>query len=99
MDKGKIVHYRINESEKGVGIGSKLFPTVNVMIAFYRINVEGICCKLNDTIPKAHSKPMIISKENSTKWELKRELVAIQKLLGAGNFGEVFFLKKLFICN
>lgn len=91
MDSGKIVHYRINESDKGIGIGpSKLFPTVQEMIEYYKKKADGICCMLTATIPKAHAKPMIISKENKAKWELKRSDIVLGKLLGAGNFGEVY---------
>lgn len=91
MDNGKIVHYRINETDKGVGIGpSKLFATVQLMISYYKEKAEGICCKLTDTLPKAHSYPMIISKENYLKWELKSSDITKVKLLGAGNFGEVY---------
>lgn len=91
MDSGKVVHYRINESEKGVGIGpSKLFPTIQEMIAHYRRKSEGIACLLTNTIPKAHAKAMIISKEMEKKWEIKRSDVVLGKLLGAGNFGEVY---------
>lgn len=91
MDNLKIVHYRINESDKGVGIGpSKLFPTVQEMIEYYKKKADGICCMLTDTIPKAHAKPMIISKENKVTWELKRSDIKLGKILGAGNFGEVY---------
>lgn len=91
MDAGKVIHYRINESDKGVCIGpGRQFDTIQLMIENYRKKADGIPCQLKNTIPKAHAKAMIISKETEKKWELKREDVTLGKMLGAGNFGEVW---------
>ena len=45
---------------------------------------------LSDCIPKQHAKAVVISKDLEEKWELVREKITLGKMLGAGNYGEVY---------
>ncbi len=89
-DGSKVVHYRINKTEEGVNIGpSRSFPTIQILVQHYRERSDGIACRLSQTVPRAHSKVMVTSRDDAKRWEIKRSEIEVGRMLGSGNFGDV----------
>ena len=91
-DGAKVVHYRINKMDDGnVNIGpARNFKTIQGLVTHYKDRADGIACRLTTTVPRAHSKVMVVTREAEKKWELKRSEIDMGRMLGSGNFGDVW---------
>lgn len=89
---GAVAHYRINQNPDGTCFirAKQLFNSIPELIEHHTQNTSGLPVILSDCIPKQHAKAVVISKDLEEKWELVREKITLGKMLGAGNYGEVY---------
>ena len=87
-----MAHYRINQNPDGSCFirAKQLFGSIPELIEHHTQNTSGLPVILSDCIPKQHAKAVVISKDLEEKWELVREKITLGKMLGAGNYGEVY---------
>ena len=53
----------------------------------------GLCCKLSQPCPKPTPVLYDLSRETRDQWEINRNEISLERKLGAGNFGEVWYGK------
>eukprot|EP00039_Didymoeca_costata_P022212 m.3995 g.3995 ORF g.3995 m.3995 type:complete len:586 (-) comp2874_c0_seq1:954-2711(-) len=88
---GKVAHYRINEADGQFFIRHKqTFNSIPELIEHHRSHSSGLPMPLSHIVQKAHASAIVISKKMEAEWELKRDDVSMGKMLGAGNYGEVY---------
>jgi len=88
---GKVAHYRINESGGQFFIRQKqTFGSIPELIQHHQEHHSGLPLKLMHIVVKAHAKGIVISKKDEETWEMKRSEIKLGKMLGAGNYGEVY---------
>ncbi|KAH9519678.1 hypothetical protein Btru_003301 [Bulinus truncatus] len=87
-----VKHYKIRKLDNGgCYITSKsVFSTHSELIRHYQTKEEGLCRKLTSPCPKP--KPVMddLSVETKDLWEIPRETLTLETLLGSGQFGEVY---------
>eukprot|EP00037_Helgoeca_nana_P025820 m.286305 g.286305 ORF g.286305 m.286305 type:complete len:602 (+) comp27051_c0_seq1:325-2130(+) len=87
----QVAHYRINQNEEGCFIRAKqIFESIPELIEHHKGRTSGLPVILSYCIPKAGKRAVVISKKLEEAWELSRKDVKMGKMLGAGNYGEVF---------
>lgn len=92
-----MAHYRINQNEEGCFIRAKqIFESIPELIEHHKGRTSGLPVILSYCIPKAGKRAVVISKKLEEAWELSRKDVKMGKMLGAGNYGEVFMVRTLF---
>lgn len=89
---GAVAHYRINQNPDGTCFirAKQLFASIPELIEHHTTSTSGLPVLLSDVIPKMHAKAVVISKDLEAKWELNRSYIKLGKMLGAGNYGEVY---------
>ena len=91
---GKVAHYRINEQAGKFFIRQKqTFPSIPDLISHHQEHHSGLPLKLTHIVPKAHAKGIVISKKDEETWEMNRNEIKLGKMLGQGNYGEVYKAK------
>eukprot|EP00051_Salpingoeca_urceolata_P016150 m.213238 g.213238 ORF g.213238 m.213238 type:complete len:648 (+) comp18602_c0_seq5:1936-3879(+) len=91
FDGRRIGHYRIVEDGGEFHIRpGETFPDIPSLVDRYRDDGGGLTTALIFPVPKAHSKAVVISKSVDKQWELKREDIQLGRVLGEGNYGEVY---------
>ncbi|XP_059149282.1 tyrosine-protein kinase fyna-like isoform X2 [Physella acuta] len=87
-----VKHYKIRKLDNGgCYITSKaVFSNHSELIRHYQLKEEGLCRKLN--LPCSKPKPVMqdLSVETKDLWEIPRETLTLDTLLGSGQFGEVY---------
>lgn len=95
FSEGKVIHYRIQNTEDGRFFfrTGKEFDTIRALIEHHMSQSDGLNCKLEHIVPRAHAKTVVFSKKIDDEWEINKKDVVLGKRLGGGNFGEVFLAK------
>uniref|UniRef100_A0A8B9P259 Tyrosine-protein kinase n=1 Tax=Apteryx owenii TaxID=8824 RepID=A0A8B9P259_APTOW len=85
---GTVKHYKIRTLDSGGFYISprSSFDTLQELVEHYRGQSDGLCQKL--TYPCSAPKPQKPWEKDA--WEIPRELLKLEKKLGAGQFGEVW---------
>uniref|UniRef100_A0A8C8XEB1 Tyrosine-protein kinase n=1 Tax=Panthera leo TaxID=9689 RepID=A0A8C8XEB1_PANLE len=83
-----VKHYKIRTLDSGGFYISprSTFNTLQELVAHYKKGSDGLCQKL--IVPCVSSKPQKPWEKDA--WEIPRELLKLEKKLGAGQFGEVW---------
>ncbi|XP_029772052.1 tyrosine-protein kinase HCK isoform X2 [Suricata suricatta] len=83
-----VKHYKIRTLDSGGFYISprSTFSTLQELVAHYKKGSDGLCQKL--TVPCVSTKPQKPWEKDA--WEIPRELLKLEKKLGAGQFGEVW---------
>ncbi|XP_071965773.1 tyrosine-protein kinase Fyn-like [Antedon mediterranea] len=84
-----VKHYKIRKMDQGgYFIASRSqFSTLNDLVAHYQQQADGLCCRLGKPVPKQSPTTVSLSKD---AWEIPRDSLQLEKVLGAGQFGEVW---------
>jgi predicted Ser/Thr protein kinase len=87
-----VKHYKIRKLDNGgCYITSKsVFSNHAELIRHYQVKEEGLCRKLTSPCPKPKPVMQDLSVETKDLWEIPRETLELQTLLGSGQFGEVY---------
>eukprot|EP00045_Choanoeca_perplexa_P009991 m.99625 g.99625 ORF g.99625 m.99625 type:complete len:691 (+) comp15104_c0_seq1:118-2190(+) len=87
----KVYHYRINKSSQGMYVAEgRYFQSLRDLVKYHSQTAEGLVAPLRHPVIKQQLKPLALSKEADDKWELSREEITMGKLLGSGQYGEVY---------
>ena len=85
----RVKHYPIMKLDKGgyFIIRRAVFSTLKELVKYYTKSSYGLCCNLR----MALEKPQIdLSHKVKDMWEIPRESITLLRLLGTGQFGEVY---------
>jgi len=87
-----VAHYRINQQADGRCFirAKQLFNSIPALIDHHKGSTSGLPVVLSMVIPKMHAKAVVIAKHLEEAWELPRKDIKLGKMLGAGNYGEVY---------
>jgi len=87
-------HYRIETVHDGKfhlqGSSSPDFASLQELVTFHKQKRAGLSTTLKDPCPKEGAKASDLSYETKDKWEVSRDTVELIKLLGQGQYGEVY---------
>eukprot|EP00036_Acanthoecidae_sp_10tr_P010434 CAMPEP_0182922166 /NCGR_PEP_ID=MMETSP0105_2-20130417/4623_1 /TAXON_ID=81532 ORGANISM="Acanthoeca-like sp., Strain 10tr" /NCGR_SAMPLE_ID=MMETSP0105_2 /ASSEMBLY_ACC=CAM_ASM_000205 /LENGTH=604 /DNA_ID=CAMNT_0025059763 /DNA_START=137 /DNA_END=1951 /DNA_ORIENTATION=+ len=88
----QVAHYRINQHPDGTCFirAKQIFTSIPELIEHHKQRTSGLPVILSYCIPKAGKRAVVISKKLEEAWELPRKDVKMGKMLGAGNYGEVY---------
>eukprot|EP00035_Acanthoeca_spectabilis_P021746 m.439974 g.439974 ORF g.439974 m.439974 type:complete len:604 (+) comp18449_c0_seq1:201-2012(+) len=88
----QVAHYRINQNPDGSCFirAKQIFTSIPELIEHHKGRTSGLPVLLTYCIPKAGKRAVVISKKLEEAWELNRKDVKMGKMLGAGNYGEVY---------
>eukprot|EP00118_Oscarella_pearsei_P010697 m.67047 g.67047 ORF g.67047 m.67047 type:complete len:345 (+) comp35430_c0_seq3:172-1206(+) len=91
-DGDNIKHYRVRKVETGEGffiVRRAVFRDLLSVIHHYQLDSDGLCCRLSDPCPR--TKTMIyLCLLTSGEWEIPRDSLRLNKMLGQSQFGEVW---------
>ncbi|XP_071965859.1 tyrosine-protein kinase Fyn-like [Antedon mediterranea] len=85
-----VKHYKIRKilDKGGYFIASRShFSTLNDLVDHYQQQADGLCCRLGEPVQKQSPKILSLGKN---AWEIPRDSLQLEKVLGAGQFGEVW---------
>ncbi|KAB7496716.1 Tyrosine protein-kinase src-1, partial [Armadillidium nasatum] len=68
------------------------FPNLNDLVEEYKVNTHGLPMLLGNPCPKVLPTMYELSIETKEEWEIDRGEIKLVKLLGEGNFGEVYYV-------
>eukprot|EP00040_Diaphanoeca_grandis_P023518 m.128105 g.128105 ORF g.128105 m.128105 type:complete len:599 (-) comp29314_c0_seq1:618-2414(-) len=87
-----VAHYRINQQPDGRCFirAKQSFDSIHELIEHHKNSTSGLPVVLSMVIPKMHAHAIVISKHLDDAWELPRKDIKLGKMLGAGNYGEVY---------
>lgn len=96
----QVAHYRINQNPDGSCFirAKQIFTSIPELIEHHKGRTSGLPVLLTYCIPKAGKRAVVISKKLEEAWELNRKDVKMGKMLGAGNYGEVYKVQLLLNC-
>ncbi|XP_064112693.1 tyrosine-protein kinase SRK2-like [Macrobrachium nipponense] len=89
----KVRHYKIHYTDDGTyAINKSLsFKSLELLVAFYQKESAGLCTRLTKPCTKVWNPDTVgLSFDTSDQWEIPKSLIKLTKLLGSGNFGEVY---------
>ena len=92
QDGDTVKHYRIRKLDEGGFFITRraVFSTLKELVDYYTKDADGLCCTLRLPCTQLE-KPMIdLSHKVKDMWEIPRSSVALLRLLGTGQFGEVY---------
>ncbi|XP_069194952.1 tyrosine-protein kinase Src64B isoform X3 [Procambarus clarkii] len=92
--KGEHVkHYRIKVTDTGGYFitSSQAFRTLNDLVDAYKKNNYGLACLLQYPCPRPQPQKWDLSRETKDQWEIDRSVLSMDKKLGQGSFGEVWY--------
>ncbi|XP_042879631.1 tyrosine-protein kinase Src64B-like isoform X8 [Penaeus japonicus] len=92
--KGEHVkHYRIKVTDNGGFFitSSQAFRTLNDLVDAYKRNNYGLACLLQYPCPRPQPQKWDLSRETKDQWEIDRNTLSMNKKLGQGSFGEVWY--------
>ena len=92
QDGDQVKHYRIRKLDEGGFFITRraVFGTLKELVDYYGKDADGLCCTLVQACPQTE-KPMIdLSHKVKDMWEIPRHSVTLLRLLGTGQFGEVY---------
>ncbi|XP_055885177.1 tyrosine-protein kinase SRK2-like [Biomphalaria glabrata] len=87
-----VKHYKIRKMDNGgCYITSKsVFATHVELIKHYQTKDDGLCRRLTSPCPKPKPVMQDLSVETKDLWEIPRDTLTLETLLGSGQFGEVY---------
>ncbi|XP_037788477.1 tyrosine-protein kinase SRK2-like isoform X3 [Penaeus monodon] len=94
QQKGEHVkHYRIKVTDNGGFFitSSQAFRTLNDLVDAYKRNNYGLACLLQYPCPRPQPQKWDLSRETKDQWEIDRNTLSMNKKLGQGSFGEVWY--------
>ena len=92
QDGDQVKHYRIRKLDEGGFFITRraVFGALTELVSYYGKDADGLCCTLVQPCTQTE-KPMIdLSHKVKDMWEIPRHSVTLLRLLGTGQFGEVY---------
>jgi len=90
-DPHGVKHYRIRSSNGSYFIRtSNMCRTLPLLIESHYNSSHGLCAKLQAACPKVVSATQELDCTTADNWEVDRSTVQLGKLIGSGEFGEVY---------
>ncbi|XP_065843114.1 tyrosine-protein kinase Src42A-like [Oscarella lobularis] len=92
-DGDNIKHYRVRKVETGDGyfiVRRAVFRDLISLVSHYQSNSDGLCSRLVEACPQTEKPSIDLCRSTKDQWEIPRDSLRLQKLLGQGQFGEVW---------
>ncbi|KRT81848.1 phosphotransferase [Oryctes borbonicus] len=87
-----VKHYKIKPLDNGGFYIStnNVYPTLSALVEAYAKNAFGLCHVLSHPCPKPTPQMWDLGPTYKDKWEIPRDEIVLGRILGKGNFGEVY---------
>ena len=92
QDGETVKHYRIRKLDNGGFFITRraVFTTLNELVDYYTKDSDGLCVNLRLPCPQLEKPQIDLWHKAKDMWEIPRESITLLRLLGTGQFGEVY---------
>ena len=92
QDGETVKHYFIRKSDEGgfFTTPQAVFSTLKDLVEYYMKDSDGLCCTLRMACVQLEKPQIDLSHKVKDMWEIPRESITLLRLLGTGQFGEVY---------
>eukprot|EP00124_Ichthyophonus_hoferi_P002798 Ihof_evm1s208 gene=Ihof_evmTU1s208 len=94
-DANMVKHYRIKANAEGRYHITRqvVFNSINDLCEHYQCSSDGLCYRLTYPCPKRAQGTLDLDYRTAQNWEVDRNNIKLIRLLGKGEFGEVYYGK------
>ena len=92
QDGETVKHYRIRKLDEGGFFITRraVFSNLNDLVEYYTKDSDGLCCSLRIACTQMEKPQIDLSHKVKDMWEIPRESITLLRMLGTGQFGEVY---------
>ena len=92
QDGETVKHYRIRKLDEGGFFITRraVFSTLKDLVDYYRKDSDGLCVNLRLSCPMLEKPQIDLWHKAKDMWEIPRDSITLLRLLGTGQFGEVY---------
>uniref|UniRef100_A0A0M3JTJ3 Tyrosine-protein kinase n=1 Tax=Anisakis simplex TaxID=6269 RepID=A0A0M3JTJ3_ANISI len=90
--KASAKHYKIKRNRDGrfYITPSRMFESLRHLVIHYETQADGLCCQLTSAVPRIAPTRPELSHLTRDNWEIPKEQIRLEKMIGSGNFGQVW---------